>query len=374
MRIAILSSFWPYRGGIAQFNANLIEELSLSHTVRAFNYKRQYPKILFPGKRQTVTNEDSAKKVESTPILDSINPISYYKTAKEIAKWKPDLLIMRYWNTFFAPAQGFVARAMPSSVKVISILDNVIPHERRFIDTPFTKYFLKGNNAFVVLSGSVGKDLLKLKPDAHYTTIPHPVYNHFGEKVQREFAEKELGLQPNKRNLLFFGLIREYKGLDILIEAFSKLDNSYQLIIAGESYEPFDSYQKSIDELSSDGRVTLIKRYIPDSEVPLLFSAADVAVLPYRTATQSGIGALAYHFEVPLITTDVGGLKEMVEGPGTGIIVDRAQSDSIAEAIKLFFEKGDRESYISNIKKEKERLSWSNFAKEFIKFSEEITV
>jgi len=368
LKIAILSPFYPFRGGIAQFNANLVDELSLSHSVKAFNYKRQYPKILFPGKRQTVTEEDSAKRIESTPLLDSINPISYYTTAKTIAEWQPQLLLMRYWNTFFAPAQGCVAGWLPPSVKIVSILDNVIPHEPRVIDRPLTKFFLKRNDAFVVLSESVGRDLLKLKPNARYITIPHPVYNHFGKKVERKEAERELKLLPGKRNILFFGLIREYKGLDILIEAFSKLDNSYQLIIAGESYEPFEPYQKSITALAAEGRVTLLNRYIPDSEVPHLFSAADVVVLPYRTATQSGIGALAYHFEVPLITTAVGGLVEMVERPGTGIVVERADSNLIAEAIEHFFKGGKRENYIANIVKEKERLSWSNFAKELINF------
>lgn len=368
MRIALLSCFYPYRGGIAQFNANLFGELGLSHTVKAFNFKRQYPNFLFPGKSQFVTEADNAIQIESIPVLDTINPISYYETVKAIREWEPDLLIMRYWMSFFAPSQGFVGRHLLKNTKVISILDNVVPHERRFFDTPFTKYFLGGNHGFVVLSSAVGEDLLKLKPNALYTTIPHPLYNHFGEKVERIFAEKGLGLEPGKKNLLFFGLIREYKGLDILIDAFSCLDNSYQLIIAGEPYGSFEMYQNKIDNSPAKERIKLFTRYISDAEVPLFFSAADVTVLPYRTATQSGISAISFHFNVPLITTNVGGLKETIGQSGTGIVVERAESDSIANGIKQFFAEDKLDFYIHNIENEKNELSWKRFSERLLEF------
>ncbi|MFA6770489.1 MAG: glycosyltransferase [Bacteroidales bacterium] len=368
MKIALLSCFYPYRGGIAQFNANLFTELGLSHTVKAFNFKRQYPNFLFPGKSQFVTAEDKAVQIESVSVLDTINPISYYKTVQAINDWEPDLLIMRYWMSFFAPSQGFVGRRLLKKTKIISILDNVVPHERRFFDTPFTKYFLEGNHGFIVLSSAVGQDLLKLKPNANYTTIPHPLYNHFGEKVDRAFAQKQLRLEPGKKNLLFFGLIREYKGLDILIDAFSSLDQSYQLIIAGEPYGSFETYRKKIENSPAKDRIKTFTRYISDAEVPLFFSAADITVLPYRTATQSGISAISFHFDVPLITTNVGGLKEAIEQPGTGIVVDKAQSDHIANGIKQFFEEGNQEYYINNIEKEKEELSWKKFSEKLIKF------
>lgn len=368
MKIALLSCFYPFRGGIAQFNANLFTELGLSHTVKAFNFTRQYPNFLFPGKSQFVTEADNAIQIENLPILDTINPISYYKTAKAISDWEPDLLIMRYWMSFFAPSQGFVGRRLLKKTKVISILDNVIPHERRFFDTPFTKYFLKSNHAFVVLSSSVGKDLLTIEPDANYITIPHPLYNHFGEKVKRSVAQVKLKLDPNKKTLLFFGLIREYKGLDILIDAFSSLDQSYQLIIAGEPYGSFEMYQNKIDNSPAKKRIKLFTRYIPDSEVPLFFSAADVTVLPYRTATQSGISAISFHFDVPLITTNVGGLKEAIEKPGTGIVVEKPESSCIANGIKKFFEENNSEYYINNIAKEKEELSWKRFSEKLIDF------
>lgn len=362
MRIAILSCFYPYRGGIAQFNANLYNELGKLHDVKAFNFKRQYPGLLFPGKTQYVTNEDIASKIPGLRILDSINPLSYYKSVKAIKEWNPDLLIMRYWNSFFAPSLGYVGRNMGKNTKVISILDNVVPHERMFYDTPLTKYFLSSSDAFVVLSSSVGDDLVRLKPNAKYKIIPHPVYDHFGEKLERDFAVKKLDLIPDKKNILFFGLIREYKGLDILIEAFSRLDDSYQLVIAGEPYGSFGSYMNMIESSKCANRIKLFTRYISDDEVPLFFSVSDVVVLPYRSATQSGISAVSHHFEVPMITTDVGGLKEAIGDTGTGVVADSPDSSKIADAIVSYFNEGKADEYIENIKKLKSALSWREFA------------
>lgn len=366
MKIAILSCFYPYRGGIAQFNANIFEELSKSHEVKAFNFSRQYPSILFPGKTQFVEEEDTAARVPSVKILDTANPLSYIKTAKLIANWEPDLLIMRYWMSWFAPSLGYVARHMTEKTKVISILDNVIPHEQRFFDKPFTKYFLGSSDAFIVLSDAVGKDLLDLKPHAKFISTPHPLYNHFGEKCDRDKACEKLGLSIDKKTILFFGLIREYKGLDILLEAFSLLDDSYELVVAGEPYGSFDKYSKLIESSPNRERIKLFTRYIADNEVPLFFSAAHVCVLPYRSATQSGISAISYHFGLPMITTNVGGLKEAIEIPGTGVVVERADPALISEAVEEFFKSGKRELYIRNIEKEREKLSWKNFTDKLI--------
>lgn len=368
MKIAILSCFYPYRGGIAQFNANIFVELGKYHTVRAFNFKRQYPSLLFPGKTQYVSDKDDAINIESIRVLDSINPLSYISTTKAINNWAPDLLIIRYWTSFLAPALGYVSRNINSNIKVISILDNVIPHERRFFDTLFTKYFLKGSDRFIVLSEAVGKDLNKILPNASYKTIPHPIYNHFGDKIAPLEAQERLSLIPNKRNLLFFGIIREYKGLDILIEAFGMLDERYQLIIAGEPYGSFDKYKEQIENSPAKDRIKLFTRYIDDSEVPLFFSASEITILPYRTATQSGISAIAYHFDLPLITTNVGGLEEAVGQTGTGIVVDRAEPALIANAVEKYFNDGNREEYIANIKKIKEELSWEMFSKKLIEY------
>jgi len=368
VRIAILSCFYPYRGGIAQFNANIFQELSRFHEVKAFNFKRQYPNLLFPGKTQFVEKDDIAIKIESTSLLDTANPISYISTAKAIRQWEPDLLLMRYWMSYFAPSQGYVGRNQLKKTKVISILDNVIFHEPRFFDASFTKYYLGSNDGFVVLSDAVGKDLLAYKPNAKFISTPHPLYNHFGAKMERDKAIDELGLEKGKKNILFFGLIRDYKGLDILIDSFSMLDDSYQLIVAGEPYGSFDKYQTQIEKSTNRDRIKLFTRYIGDKEVPKFFSAGDVCVLPYRSATQSGISAISYHFELPMITTNVGGLREAIEVPGTGIVVDTVDSLAIKNAIVDYFERGLGKNLSRNIIQEKDKLSWSNFSNKLLDF------
>jgi glycosyltransferase involved in cell wall biosynthesis len=373
LKIAILSCFYPFRGGIAQYNANIFEELSKSNVVRAFNFKRQYPDFLFPGKTQYVTKEDEALQIESTSTLDSVNPLSYISTAKTIRKWDPDILIIRYWMSYFAPSLGFVARHMKKRCKVIAIMDNVIPHEKRFFDTPFTKYFTSGCDGYVVMCSEVAEDLKSLKPGAKYITLFHPLYSHFGDKLPRSAAEKILGLKSGKKNILFFGLIREYKGLDILLRAFEGLDDEFQLIIAGEPYGSFEKYQKIIDGFTGKDRIKVFPKYIRDSEVKEYFSAADVTVLPYRSATQSGISAISYHFEVPMIVTNVGGLKETIGDTGTGIVAEKTTPEAIRKEILNYF--GDpliRDMCSENIRKEKIRLSWSSFCKSLLDFADKL--
>ena len=373
MRIAILSCFYPFRGGISQFNACLYNELGKSHDVKAFNFKRQYPEFLFPGKTQFVSENDEAVPIESESLLDTANPFTYGKTARRISEWEPDLLIVRYWMSYFAPSLGYVTRRLKKKCKVISILDNVVPHERHFFDTPLTKFFLTGSTAFITLCEAVAKDLTGIKPDAEYEILPHPLYSHFGKKVSRESAERKLGLASGKKNLLFFGLIREYKGLDILVEAFSALDDSYQLIIAGEPYGSFSKYQEMIDRSPGRDRIHTYLHYVRDSEVADYFSAADLTVLPYRSATQSGISSVSYHFEVPMIVTDTGGLKETIGNRGTGIVADRPECSEIRKKIEYYFsDPSVATSCIGNIKKEKERLSWETFCGNLVSFAERI--
>ena len=369
MKIAILSCFYPYRGGISQFNACLYGELSKDHVVKAFNFSRQYPEFLFPGKTQTVTADDEAVPVESESLLDTANPFSYISTYRAIRKWNPDVLIVRYWMSYFAPSLGYITRRMKKHCKVISILDNVVPHEPHFFDAPLTKYFLKGSTGCVTLCEAVSKDLLALQPESKYTVIQHPLYSHFGAKRDRQEAEDMLGLAHGKKNILFFGLIREYKGLDILLEAFGMLPDDYQLIIAGEPYGSFDKYQKIIDGLPGKDRIFMDLRYIKDSEVSKYFSAADVAVLPYRSATQSGISSVSYHFEVPMIVTDVGGLKETIGNRGTGLVAEEGTPEAIRKEITGYFsDPGIREECVRNIRNEKIRLSWSTFAGKLTEF------
>ncbi len=360
MRIALLSSFYPLRGGISQFNASLLEGLGKCNDTRAYSFSRQYPDFLFPGKTQYVTPEDEAIPVKAQAILDTVNPLSWIKTARTIRAWKPDLLVMKYWMSWFAPSLGYVARH--AGCKSVVVLDNVIPHEAHWFDKPLTRYFLKGCTGFVSMSEHVEQDLLSLRPGAPHILLPHPLYTHFGPRMSREEAAALLGTDPDKKTLLFFGLIREYKGLDILLEAFRDLPGEYQLIVAGEPYGSFDKYQDIIDSLPGKDRVHVFPDYIRDSEVKKFFSAADLAVLPYRSATQSGISAIAYHFDLPMVVTDVGGLKGTIGDRGTGIVAPEPSPRAIREEILRYFADPTlRESCLEAIGKEKQRLGWDRF-------------
>jgi glycosyltransferase involved in cell wall biosynthesis len=373
MKIAFLSCFYPYRGGISQFSASLYQELAKTNEVQAFNFKRQYPDALFPGKTQYVTPDDEALPIESRRILDSIEPWTYSSTAKAIAEWKPELTLISYWMSFFAPSLGYIAGRLSGKSKVISILHNVIPHEPKPYDKPFARYFLKRCTGHVTLCDEVTADLHSIVPEAKCLTLFHPVYSHFGERIDREEAENALGLEHGKKNLLFFGLIREYKGLDILLRAFGRLDDSYQLIVAGEPYGSFAKYQEIISASPAKDRIHLFTHYIKDSEVKKYFSAADLTVLPYRSATQSGINAIACHFGTPMVVTDVGGLREAVEGAGIGLVADRPDEDCLVREIGRFFsDESLRESCAAAMKAEKERLSWTSFSSRLIDFAEKL--
>ena len=372
MKIAYLSSFYPLRGGIAQFNASLYRFFEKEHEIKAFTFKRQYPEFLFPGETQYVTEKDKADKIDSIPLLDSINPFSYFSTAKAINRFGPDLLIMKYWMSFFGPSLGTVARLMKPHTKVITILDNVIPHEKRIIDEPFTKYFLKQNDGFVAMSDSVKRDLLSFLPQAPVIKLDHPLYDHFGEKLPVKAAREQLKLDPDKKTILFFGFIRKYKGLDLLIKAFDLLDERYQLIIAGESYESFDEYQRLVDAAKLKKNIHVFNQYIGDDEVPAFFSAADVCILPYKSATQSGITSIAIHFDLPLIATDTGGLKEIIHHEKTGLIVSEISAEAIAAAIHTYFDQEKRAAFTAQIKTMKKELSWEYFGRRLMEFSKNL--
>ncbi|MBQ3872254.1 MAG: glycosyltransferase [Bacteroidales bacterium] len=368
MKIAILSSFYPLRGGISQFNAAMLAELGKCHDVKAFSFSVQYPGFLFPGKTQYVTPEDEAMPVDAEAILNTVNPLSWIKTARRIREWKPDLLIMKYWMSWFAPSLGYVARH--AGCKSVVVLDNVIPHEPHFFDKPLTKYFLNGCTGFVSMSESVENDLLSLRPDAPHILKAHPLYSHFGAKLPKDEACRSLGIPSDKKTLLFFGLIREYKGLDILLEAFRELPEEYQILVAGEPYGSFEKYQEIIDTLPGKDRVHLFTDYVRDSEVKKFFSASDLAVLPYRSATQSGISSVALNFDLPMVVTDVGGLASTIGSRGTGIVAPTPSPEAIRkEILRYFADSSVRENCMEAIGREKKRLGWDAFMADVLDFA-----
>jgi len=369
LRIALLTPFYPYRGGIAQFSLSLFRELRQENEVKVFSFSRLYPNFLFPGTTQFVEDE-TAVDTPSERILDSINPLTYEKTARRIKEFEPDVLVIAYWMSFFVPAYAYIAWRLRKKMKIIALIHNAIPHEPRFFDRPLARCFFRQCSECAVLSETVKNDVSRLYPKANCRLLFHPLYDHYGERIEKDAAQQKLNLNPNKKILLFFGLIRDYKGLDLLIDAMSLLDESHQLVIAGECYGDFGKYQQQIDESPAKERITVFNHYINDDEMSVFFSVSDLLVLPYRSATQSGVIPVACHFNLPVLVTDVGGLRETVERPGIGLVC-QPQPDSIANGIKAFFA-SNKELYDNNFRKVKEELSWKNFAEKLIKFTENI--
>ncbi len=363
MKITILSTAYPFRGGIAHFTGLLYNELTKKYNVNVITFKRQYPSILFPGRSQFEKSE-TTEKIPSESLIDSINPINWIKIGLKIKKDIPDLLIYKYWMPFFGPCFGTISRIVKrnNKTRILVICDNVIPHEKKPGDILFTKYFFKIVDYFILLSEKVQYDLLKLKPTAKNKVLQHPVYSNFGLPLPKEEAKEHLKL-TDKKLILFFGFIRDYKGLDVLLSAMSFLKNNLdvKLMVAGEFYSNEEKYLKLIDGLDLKDKVYLFTNFIPTSEVKYYFSAADSVILPYRNATQSGIVQIALNFRKPVIATDVGGLSEVISDGETGYIVQKENPAKLAEAIIKFYNENNEEYFIKNIEKEVEKYSWKNF-------------
>lgn len=363
MQVVYIGTAYPMRGGIAHFNAILARELARRHAVRFLSFTRQYPGLLFPGKTQYVADDAAAAAVrmEAEPVLDSICPYSWWRTARRARQAQPDLLLFKYWMPFFAPAFGTIARLVKRrrSTRVVFVCDNIIPHERTPVDLPLTRYALRAVDGFVVMSASVRDDLLALKPTARWRLVPHPIYDIFGEPLPKEQARRRLGLGPGPL-LLFFGYIRPYKGLDLLLRALPRIRARVpaQLLVAGEFYEGEERYRRLTAELGLSEAVRFSCDYIPEQEVPAYFSAADVVVLPYHTATQSGIVQVAYQLETPVICTDVGGLAEVVPDGRSGFVVPPDDIVALAEAVIRYYEEDWEQRLRAGVRAEKRRYGW----------------
>ena len=372
MRITLIGPFPPFRGGISDFNTALFNELDISHDIQILNYSTQYPKFLFPGKTQYKDNFGESLKSER--ILSSINPFTWSKTVNKIIEFQPDLVVIHYWMPFFAPALRKISVSLKKKiyVKIIAICHNLVPHENRVYNQLFTKIFLNKVDRFVVMSESVKLDLLKIIPNAKYKLTPHPIYNIFGNSIDKEIAKKNLGINA-KNVILFFGLIREYKGLDILLKSIPIIKqelNDFIVIVAGECYEKTEKYSAIVEELKIQDSVDFRFKFISDHEVSEYFSAANVVALPYRSATQSGIIQIAYNFDRPIIVSDVGGLAEIVLNGETGYVV-KPDSNEFAKAIIKYFKEDKFEEFSKNIKVHKHLFSWEKFIDNLMELASE---
>lgn len=361
MKILLIGPAYPLRGGIAQFLALLYRALEKAgHKVSFHRFIRQYPKFLFPGKTQADESE-SPVKVESIPSLDPMNPFNWPLAARRIAKEKPDLVILKWWMPFFGPSYTvtlLLAKMLFPRMKVIYVVDNAIPHEKRPGDMLITRAGFAVCDYFLVMSESVKRDLMTIRPDAKTALTPHPLYEVFGEPMDKDAARKALGVSGPV--ILFFGFVRPYKGLMVLLEAMPAIlkEKDLTLIVAGEFYEDKDAYLEKIRALGLTDKVVVLDRYIPNEAVGEYFSAADLLVLPYLSATQSGITQIAYAFGTPVVATNVGGLPEVVKDGQTGYLVGPGDKDALAEAVARFYSEGKEAVLKENIRAERHRFSW----------------
>lgn len=366
--IVIIGPGWPLRGGLSAFDEQLVRTFTDKNIkARIETFSLQYPSLLFPGTSQ-YTNEPAPKDVNIHAGINSINPFNWLRIGLKLRKEKPDLIIVRYWIPFLAPCLGSICKIAKSNkhTKVIAIVDNMIPHEKRIGDEIFTKYFSTSVDGFLTMSDKVTKDV-KLYSTKPTLLSPHPIFKHFGESISKEDAKKALGIKVNEKIILFFGFIRQYKGLDLLLKAMAVneiKEAGIKLMIVGEFYEDAQPYYDLIKSLGIEASVILHTHFVADSDVKNYVCSADFMIQPYKHATQSGVTPLAYHFEIPMLVTNVGALADTVPNGKVGVVVEPNEMD-IANGIQTLYQNGT-EYYLNNIKDEKKKYSWEQMANNFL--------
>jgi D-inositol-3-phosphate glycosyltransferase len=375
--IVIIGPAHPLRGGLAAYNERLAREfMKMGDNVIIETFSLQYPSILFPGKTQYASWAAPADLIIHVSV-NSINPLNWIRVGLKIKKQKPDIVIIKFWLPFMGACFGTIARIIKGNKysRIISILDNLIPHEHRIGDRLLTRYFVKPVDGYVAMSQSVLNDVDTFDHGKPYALCPHPLFDNFGIPFNRIEALSKLGLDPTFRYLLFFGFIRDYKGLDLLLDAFSDKElvkMPLRLIIAGEFYSDSKPYLEQIARLGIQDRLVLKTDFIPDQDVAAYFCAADIIVQPYKSATQSGVTQIAYHFEKPMLVTNIGGLPEIVPHEKVGYVVE-PRSEEIASALKNFFTNDRYNEFSSNAKKEKEKYSWNKMVDTIYNIFEKIS-
>ena len=370
MNIVILGTAYPFRGGLATFNERLARQLQAEgHTVEVITFTLQYPSFLFPGKTQYST-EQAPTDLRISQQVHSCNPFNWIKVGRRIRNMQPDMLITCYWMAFFAPCYGMIQRIVQRNGKTrcIALVHNMIPHEPSILDKLFAPFFVRHTDGFVALSESVVQDINRFdhgtKPKTSY---PHPIYDHYGEPMSKKEACQALHLNPENQYMLFFGLVRAYKGLDLLLDAFGKVKDqlpNLQLIIAGEFYEDEDKYRAQINNNQLTNKVIIKNEFIADADLRKYFGAADLIVQPYKSATQSGVTQVAFHFEKPMLVTNVGGLGEIVHDHKMGYAVE-PNAEAIAQALTDYYTHNRQADYTQYLIQQKDRYSWEGMAQTF---------
>jgi glycosyltransferase involved in cell wall biosynthesis len=365
-KVVIIGPAHPLRGGLATFDQRLAKEFNdQGDNCSIYSFSLQYPSFLFPGKTQ-YSNEPAPKDLKIFSVINSVNPLNWIKVGKKLKKEKPDIIVVRYWLPFMGPALGSILRRVKKNrhTRIVCLADNVTPHEHRPGDKSFTKYFLKTCDSFITMSEKVMNDLRKFEKDKPAKLVQHPLYDNFGDIISKSEAREKLNIDKDEKIILFFGFIRKYKGLDVLLDAMSILKNhkpqttNLKLLVAGEFYEDEKPYQEQIDKLGIRDSLVLRTDFIPDSEVKYYLCAADAVIQPYKNATQSGVTPLAYYFEKPMIATNVGGLPSLVPNEKAGLVVE-PNAQSIADGILRFYQLGEN-FFLPHLRSEKQKYSWGN--------------
>lgn len=363
MKITIIGTAYPYRGGLAAFNERLAKEFSTEgDDVKIETFTLQYPDFLFPGKTQ-YSSEPAPDGLHIERSVSSVNPLNWISVGRKIKRDAPDILIIKFWLPFMAPCFGTIARIARKNgkTKVVSILDNIIPHEKRLADRMLSSYFVGAVDSFVAMSKSVLDDLNLFDTNKKRAFCPHPLYDNFGKPMPKADALQALNLSPDTSYMLFFGFIRDYKGLDLLLEAMADKrlkDKNVKLIVAGEFYNNSEKYFELEKKYDVADKIIWRNDFIPDSQVATYFSAADIIVQPYKSATQSGVTQIAYHFEKPMLVTNVGGLAEIVPDGKVGYVV-KPDAPSIAAALSDFYDNSRMPDFAENLRVEKQKYAWS---------------
>ena len=362
-RIAVVGLTYPYRGGIAHYSSLFVRALRQRHEVLFLTLCRQYPKILFPGVSQYDFSDQTLAE-QGDPVVDSLNPISWLRTARRLNRERPDLIVFQWWHPFFTFAFGSIVRLLDKSLqdRVCFLCHNVLPHESNPMQALLTKYSFNKARYFIVHSTPDRQQLEVLRPGAIIKQGVHPTYSEFASlsSISRAEARQELGLPADANVVLFFGLIRKYKGLQYLIEAMELLPASLncRLVITGEFYDDKKPYVESIAARNLNDRVHVVDQYVPNEQVAMYFRAANVVALPYVSATQSGIVQIAFGLETPVITTNVGGLPEAVDDGQTGYIVAAESAPQLADAIIRYFENDVEDTFRAAIRQQTNRFDW----------------
>lgn len=365
MKIVLIGPVYPYKGGIAHYTSLLYRALSSKHNVEMISYKMQYPKLLF--KKEQKDYSDDMFRIDQTEFLiHTANPFNIIKVGKKIRQKQPDMVIIQWWHPYFAPCYWILEKVIGKKIKKTFICHNVFPHERFPLDKFLTRTVLKHGDGFIVHSQSDGKDLLTIKKNADFRYNPHPTYNAFKVgNLTRQQAREQLHIAYDAKILLFFGFVREYKGLKYLLQAMADIKDKIadiRLLVVGSFGNDKQNYMNLIKESGISNCVEVMDDYIPNHEVEKYFAASDLVVLPYESATQSGIVQIAYGFEKPVIVTNVGGLPDVVEDGKTGYVVEPKNGKALAEAISEYFMQHKQEEFTQNVKKEAYRFSWDRMA------------